>query len=167
MAFYPFHPFKWSNWQWFIRQRFLSSPFISITLHIYSACIARMQDVYSNGNMLWICEEEKSFIDNRIDENLRNWFHHSHGSPATPLAMKVKRMCVYSTDSIMCVSINRERDWCRYISVWIGFWCQIVYVATLHNHFISQISNFQPHTFFIGCFFPCFCEVNEEMKENK
>lgn len=64
--------------------------------------------------------------------------------------------CVYSTDSIMCVSINRERDWWRYISVWIGFWCQIVYVATLHNHFILQISNFQPHTFFIGRLFFCF-----------
>lgn len=74
--------------------------------------------MYSNGNMLCICEkgeEEKSFIDNRIDENLRNWFHYFARmplslSPTSPFDESEKDVFIQLIPLCVSLSIESEID---------------------------------------------------------
>lgn len=51
--------------------------------------------------------------------------------------MKVKSMCLF-----YWFPLCRMRDWCRYISVWIGIWCSSLYLSVYALNFLSFLHSF-------------------------
>ena len=55
-------------------------------------------------------EEEKSFIDNRIDENLRNWFHYFSRMPLSSFDESEKDVFIQLIPLCVSLSIESEID---------------------------------------------------------